>query len=230
MADAKICAVEGCEKPAINSRGWCNAHYLRWLRHGDPLGSRPRVVPNRLVPMEGRRFGLLTVQSRDVSRTGEARWLCSCDCGGRIVATGSNLRRLLTGSCGCLRAETSRSNATKHGHAVPGRETPEYKAWNSAIQRCTNPNSKSYPHYGGRGIKVCERWRHSFENFFADLGPRPSPTHSLDRYPDRKGDYEPGNVRWATQAQQSENRDLAKGADHWATKRKLSKLAGGEQL
>lgn len=84
------------------------------------------------------------------------------------------------------------------------RNTPEYSSWASIIQRCYNPNRGVFSHYGGRGIKVCERWL-SFANFFADMGPKPSPDHSIDRYPDQNGDYEPTNCRWATQKQQMRN-------------------------
>lgn len=81
---------------------------------------------------------------------------------------------------------------------------PEYKTWENAIQRCTNPNHSSYERYGGRGIRVCEEWRDSFLAFFEHVGPRPSPAHSIDRI-DNDGDYEPGNVRWATDREQRAN-------------------------
>jgi hypothetical protein len=83
--------------------------------------------------------------------------------------------------------------------------TIEYNSWASMIQRCTNPRSKKFHCWGGRGIKICERW-YSFENFLADMGPRPSIQYSLDRFPNNDGDYEPGNCRWATRSQQAKNR------------------------
>ena len=85
------------------------------------------------------------------------------------------------------------------------RDMPEYHAWYSMIQRCTNPNNKSYRNYGMRGITVCDRWRHSFELFVADMNLRPSRFHSLDRIDNDKG-YFPGNCRWATDRQQRRNR------------------------
>jgi hypothetical protein len=88
-------------------------------------------------------------------------------------------------------------------------KSPEHRAWVHMRQRCTNPRKREWPHYGGRGIKVCARWMDSFIAFFADVGTRPSPKHSLDRI-DVNGDYEPGNVRWATQAQQIENTTVAR--------------------
>lgn len=83
-------------------------------------------------------------------------------------------------------------------------KSPEHRAWVHMRQRCTNPNKREWPHYGGRGIKVCDAWMRSFLTFFADVGPRPSDKHSIDRI-DVDGHYEPGNVRWATKQQQIEN-------------------------
>lgn len=84
--------------------------------------------------------------------------------------------------------------------------TPEYRAWAGAIERC-----KRHENYAGRGITVCAEWRNSFEAFYAHVGPRPSPAHSLDRFPDNDGNYEPGNVRWATRTQQNRNRRVCTG-------------------
>lgn len=84
------------------------------------------------------------------------------------------------------------------------RKRTEYTVWMSMRTRCKNPNSKSYHNYGGRGIKVCELWN-DFETFLVDVGPRPSPSHTLDRFPNPNGDYEPGNVRWATRVEQARN-------------------------
>lgn len=92
-----------------------------------------------------------------------------------------------------------------HGHTKGYTPTPTYRAWVNMRTRCENPKSTQYGSYGGRGINVCERWL-SFENFLADVGERPSPAHSLDRHPNVNGDYEPGNVRWATHEAQCRNR------------------------
>ncbi len=91
----------------------------------------------------------------------------------------------------------------EHGHLTGGRCHPEYRIWTSLIQRCRNPGCREYPHYGGRGVRVCRRWlaRQGFANFLADVGPRPRPDLTLHRI-DNDGDYEPANVAWADRAAQ----------------------------
>lgn len=97
----------------------------------------------------------------------------------------------------------SGAGSFKHGHAVNGRLTHEYNCWAMMKQRCLNPKATAYRHYGARGIGVCDRWR-AFAAFIADVGSAPSPRHSLDRI-NNDGDYEPGNVRWATKSEQAKN-------------------------
>lgn len=92
-----------------------------------------------------------------------------------------------------------------HGHTRGRSTTPEFRTWVAMRQRCHYPNSEKYPEYGAQGIKVCDRWRTSFEAFLADMGPRPAGT-TLDRYPNQSGDYEPSNCRWATAKEQAQNR------------------------
>jgi hypothetical protein len=165
-----------------------------------------------IVP--GQRFGRLVVlHHADKDRKGNWRWECVCDCGNRTQPPTYSLVRGETRSCGCLQLETRRQNkregsAPKHGHTV-GRSTAEYRAWNALKTRCTNTNIPGYKYWGGRGITLCERWRDSFEAFLADMGPRPSPKHSLDRI-DNDGNYEPGNCRWATASEQNRNQRRAK--------------------
>jgi hypothetical protein len=95
--------------------------------------------------------------------------------------------------------------AFKHGESHSAKNTAEYLAWCNMKSRCTNQKRRDWKYYGGMGVTVCERWRNSFANFLADMGRRP-PGTSLDRYPDNNGNYEPGNVRWATKIDQIQNR------------------------
>lgn len=127
-------------------------------------------------------------------------WVCECSCGSFVPRRAGDLRNGKSKSCGCLKKEKIRLLKTKHGMA----RSPEYSSWQSMHTRCTNAKSTKYSQYGGRGIKVCERWN-SFENFFADMGARPHGT-TLDRWPDTNGNYEPGNCRWATVHEQNNNK------------------------
>lgn len=156
-----------------------------------------------VVQMAGQRFGLLVVVRRASSvkmKRGNARatWVCLCDCGKEFVARGDNLRSGRQKSCG--KGHHFSKNRIRD---APG----EFRCYNAMMQRCYNKNCSSYRRYGGKGIIVCTRWRETFDNFYADMGPRPSPKHSLDRYPNRNGNYEPDNVRWATDKEQAQNRD-----------------------
>jgi hypothetical protein len=128
-----------------------------------------------------------------------------CFCGTESV---SQRRAVVSGkkkSCGCAqRAAFERNRAPKHGHTAGGGASPTWRSWNSMMTRCYNERHEHFAEYGGRGIKVCERW-HEFANFLADMGERPK-GKTLDRYPNGDGDYEPGNCRWATPKEQAANR------------------------
>lgn len=100
-------------------------------------------------------------------------------------------------------------------HGLSG--DPAYRIWCLMRQRCRDPNRKNWADYGGRGIRVCDRWENSFENFLADVGPRPSRAHQIDRYPNKDGDYEPGNCRWATRTEQQRNKRPQKRAESLPT-------------
>lgn len=160
----------------------------------------------------GKRYGRLVVIVRAASVSGYARWLCKCDCGRSHIARASNLRGGHTRSCGCLQADSRATRATKHGHARGGHKSILYRTWMNMISRCERASDgRKFHRYGGRGVVVCELWRRSFDAFaehIATLGPRP-PRTSLDRI-NNDGNYEPGNVRWATQSEQCRNSSNAK--------------------
>jgi hypothetical protein len=161
----------------------------------------------RPVPkMEGMRFGRwLVVEGRGrvlVGAKSRHMWLCRCDCGVEKVVAGRHLQEGKSQSCGCLSAENRR--AVDHGGARRGARDPAYGVWAGMLQRCRNPRSAGFASYGGRGISVCKRWEESFADFLADVGPRPSPKHSIER-DDVNGNYESGNVRWATTKEQARN-------------------------
>lgn len=124
---------------------------------------------------------------------------CRCDCGAVKAFRLPLLRNGKTKSCGCFGLESRRARATVHG----GTGTVEYRIWMGMKARCADLEDESY---GGRGIRVCERWLESFAAFLEDMGPRPSPEHSIDRFPNQNGNYEPGNCRWATAKEQGRNR------------------------
>lgn len=146
------------------------------------------------------RFGRLTFKEVLPALRGGTRYgVFVCDCGAVKEMSIPNVAMGKSISCGCFAREATGDRARTHG--MTG--TPEYRSWRAMWNRCTNEKLERYPRYGGRGIRVCDRWK-SFENFYADMGPRPSAKHSLER-DEVDGNYEPGNCRWATTKEQSRN-------------------------
>ena len=166
-------------------------------------------MPKPCKNITGQTFGWLRVLGVDLDRSVErTMWRCICDpalggCGKETTTRSERLTEGRSVSCGCLREARLREQET-HGHSRRGHTSKEYTSWAGMSDRCYRSESQYFHHYGGRGITVCDRWRNSFENFLADMGPKPTPKHSIDRI-DVNGNYEPGNCRWATQTEQMRN-------------------------
>lgn len=174
--------------------------------------------------LTNQKFGrLLAIAPCDRSRTGQIIWLCQCDCGNTAKIYTHYLTTGHTKSCGCYSKELTIQRSTKHGYATRARKSKAYKIWDGIIERCTNPNSRAFKYYGGRGIEICERWRNNFENFLADMGEPPA-NCSIDRI-NNDGNYEPGNCRWATHKQQCRNQRSNLVVEAWGIKKTLAEWA-----
>lgn len=177
----------------------------------------PKNIKNHIIIPIGTRFGKLQIDSEPyiwaIKSYRPICYTCLCNCGKRTDVQAMYLRRGSTTSCGCAQAAQRAKNGratiakaqaknTKHGYLKGGRH-PVYRVWQGIKERCLKPKHKSYPDYGGRGIKICDRWM-DFVNFIADMGDRPSSNHSIERR-DNDGNYEPNNCYWATKAEQARN-------------------------
>lgn len=166
-----------------------NKSRQQWRRKN---GSKPHAS------LKGQRFGRWSVLRRAGSnKAKKSTWLCRCDCGAERIIARRTLRDGTSRSCGCLMRELR----TSHGES----RSITYRTWIQMMRRCYDPKATGYSRYGARGIIVADCW-HSFANFLADMGPRPSSDYSIDRYPNYAGNYEPGNARWATWTEQATNR------------------------
>lgn len=155
----------------------------------------------KLINIVGIRFHrLLVLKQIHGSRKCPPKIICQCDCGNITTQFKSNVTSGKVKSCSCHKNQVAKENHTKHGLT----KTRTYNTWASMLQRCYNPKNKSFHNYGGRGIKVCDSWQNSFEQFYADVGERPTSLHSLDRI-DNNGNYEPNNVKWSLPYEQANN-------------------------
>jgi hypothetical protein len=153
-------------------------------------------------------YGMLTTIGPNFRVANKTFAVCQCKCGSYGVYWTGSLRYGHTKSCGCQRQANVLKAIHKHGESGKNK-TPEYATWAHIQYRCYCDTYTAYKDYGGRGIRVCDRWRdpvQGYANFLEDMGRKPSPSHTIDRYPDPDGNYEPGNCRWATKEQQARNR------------------------
>lgn len=159
----------------------------------------------KFVDITGKKFGMLTVIKRDgVNKGGTVIWLCKCDCGNKTSVYGSHLRNGHTISCGCYNREQNQKAVSQRAGTHYMSNKRPYNIWAGIIKRCNNPNSKTYKRYGGRGIKVCDKWL-TFEGFWEDMQEGYSDDLSIDRI-HVNGNYEKSNCKWSTPKEQGNNK------------------------
>jgi hypothetical protein len=181
--------------------------------------------PNKLPSLVGQTFTRLCVlREAERNKHGHRQWECLCVCGKTVIVLQNLLRSGATKSCGCLHREVTAAMMVTHGHARTNAHTAEYRTWRGMLARCEIRSATHFAAYGGKGVKVCVGW-HTFEAFLADMGFRPSSSHSIDRMNNDRG-YDCGrcddckargatlNCRWATPEEQSRNRGVTKFVEH----------------
>jgi hypothetical protein len=163
----------------------------------------------RKLDITGQRFGSLTAVRLQFMKMGRAHWLCRCECGKELTAGVSWLRSGNTTSCGSC-SKLGNVRALKHGYSPKGPRTLTYNSWQSIKKRCTDKNHPGYKYWGSKGITFHKPWSDDFAEFLkylhTTIGERTSKEMTLDRWPNPNGNYEPGNIRWATKLQQRHNR------------------------
>lgn len=200
-----------------------------------------KYQPHPLVDLTGKIFGRLTVLKRDFEKEQQRRlsgakervyWLCKCSCGSITSVRSEQLKTGGTKSCGCYNLTGECKASKTHGKS----RTPEYRCWQKIKDRCFDSTNKFYSYYGGRGITMCDGYRNSFDNFYSDLGDRPTKNHSIDRV-DNEGNYSCGkcdqcannkwsmNLKWSTRQEQSRNTRAVKWFEFNGTKLRIFEWA-----
>lgn len=183
--------------------------------HKFTVYSYPKQINPKMKILTGKRIGkLLIIGFAGIASTNKTMWHCLCDCGNGRTYDRRDLMKNTLVSCGCYRIQQSK-NRVKHKECIDGKISAEYRIYQGAKERCTNPCGRAYPMWGARGIKFLFD---SFEEFLNHIGRRPSDNHSLDRI-DNNGHYAPDNVRWATAVEQAQNRN----STQWLTINGISK-------